>query len=454
MRRAGKAASRKANKKANKSRKRQPGRACRGGAGGRGGPRGAQATAAAARLAGRRRPVRSCVTCPSSTCPSSAGAAGCRRGRRSALRPVATADPAGSRATYLDGSRRGGRPGAAAGVSASGASPDAGVPLAAGHLADLCGTRCTEVTHAHERPSTASGMPAHSRRACGCRTPRGPAAPPQNWSIRHTVATKIKLMRLGKMRAPYYRIVVADARTKRDGRVIETIGKYHPKEDPSLHRGRRRPGGLLARCRRPADRARAGDPKVTGDWQKFKGEPAPPADEGRRAQPTRRPVRGKRPAGVGRETSRTSRAKKAAKAEAAKAASRPKAEPKADGRRPEKPDKAESPKADAPRPRPGREPARSRRGRDRRPTRPRGSLGARGGRRAPGPGHRRASRRCPASTCGTGPARQAARGAGAPRRPGQGDRPQRAHRAGAAHRHGRVGGRGIRVDVVDTDEVR
>src|SRR3954464_15306762 len=49
-----------------------------------------------------------------------------------------------------------------------------------------------------------------------------------------TVATKIKLMRLGKMRAPYYRIVVADARTKRDGRSIETIGKYHPKEDPSF----------------------------------------------------------------------------------------------------------------------------------------------------------------------------------------------------------------------------
>jgi small subunit ribosomal protein S16 len=48
------------------------------------------------------------------------------------------------------------------------------------------------------------------------------------------VATKIKLMRLGKMRAPYYRIVVADARTKRDGRSIETIGKYHPKEDPSF----------------------------------------------------------------------------------------------------------------------------------------------------------------------------------------------------------------------------
>ncbi|NUS74094.1 MAG: 30S ribosomal protein S16 [Corynebacteriales bacterium] len=48
------------------------------------------------------------------------------------------------------------------------------------------------------------------------------------------MATKIKLMRLGKIRTPHYRVVVADARTKRDGKVIETIGKYHPKEDPSF----------------------------------------------------------------------------------------------------------------------------------------------------------------------------------------------------------------------------
>ena len=48
------------------------------------------------------------------------------------------------------------------------------------------------------------------------------------------MAVKIRLKRLGKIRAPYYRIVVADSRTKRDGRVIEEIGKYHPKEDPSF----------------------------------------------------------------------------------------------------------------------------------------------------------------------------------------------------------------------------
>ena len=48
------------------------------------------------------------------------------------------------------------------------------------------------------------------------------------------MAVKIRLKRMGKIRAPYYRIVVADSRTKRDGRVIEEIGKYHPKREPSL----------------------------------------------------------------------------------------------------------------------------------------------------------------------------------------------------------------------------
>jgi small subunit ribosomal protein S16 len=90
------------------------------------------------------------------------------------------------------------------------------------------------------------------------------------------VATKIKLMRLGKMRAPYYRIVVADARTKRDGRVIETIGKYHPKEDPSfIEVNADRAQYWLGVGAQPTDPVRAIF-RVTGDWQKFKGEPAPP----------------------------------------------------------------------------------------------------------------------------------------------------------------------------------
>ncbi|MCU1591052.1 MAG: rpsP, partial [Frankiales bacterium] len=90
------------------------------------------------------------------------------------------------------------------------------------------------------------------------------------------MATKIKLMRLGKMRAPYYRIVVADARTKRDGRSIETIGKYHPKEDPSfIQVDGDRAAYWLGVGAQPTEAVTA-ILKVTGDWQKFKGLPAPP----------------------------------------------------------------------------------------------------------------------------------------------------------------------------------
>jgi small subunit ribosomal protein S16 len=89
------------------------------------------------------------------------------------------------------------------------------------------------------------------------------------------VATKIKLMRLGKMREPHYRIVVADARTKRDGRAIETIGEYHPKNDPSVIRvDGDRAAYWLGVGAQPTE-AVAAIFKVTGDWQKFKGEAAP-----------------------------------------------------------------------------------------------------------------------------------------------------------------------------------
>jgi small subunit ribosomal protein S16 len=82
-------------------------------------------------------------------------------------------------------------------------------------------------------------------------------------------------MRLGKIRAPYYRIVVADSRTKRDGRVIETIGKYHPKEDPSLIEvDSERAQYWLSVGAQPTEPV-AAILRVTGDWQRFKGEPAP-----------------------------------------------------------------------------------------------------------------------------------------------------------------------------------
>jgi small subunit ribosomal protein S16 len=87
------------------------------------------------------------------------------------------------------------------------------------------------------------------------------------------VAVKIKLKRLGKIREPYYRIVVADARTKRDGRAIEEIGKYHPKLEPSLIEvNSERAQYWLSVGAQPTDPVRH-LLTITGDWQKFKGLP-------------------------------------------------------------------------------------------------------------------------------------------------------------------------------------
>src|SRR6476661_5850223 len=95
----------------------------------------------------------------------------------------------------------------------------------------------------------------------------------QRWEKTTAVAVKIKLKRLGKIREPYYRIVVADARTKRDGRAIEEIGKYHPKADPSLIEvNSERVQHWLSVGAQPTDPVRV-LLKITGDWQKFKGEP-------------------------------------------------------------------------------------------------------------------------------------------------------------------------------------
>ncbi len=87
------------------------------------------------------------------------------------------------------------------------------------------------------------------------------------------MAVKIKLKRLGKIRAPYYRIVVADARTKRDGRAIEEIGKYHPKAEPSLIEvDSERAQHWLSVGAQPTDPVRK-ILEITGDWQKFHGLP-------------------------------------------------------------------------------------------------------------------------------------------------------------------------------------
>ncbi|GAB3253157.1 hypothetical protein GCM10027456_28250 [Kineosporia babensis] len=87
------------------------------------------------------------------------------------------------------------------------------------------------------------------------------------------VAVKIRLKRMGKIRAPHYRIVVADSRTKRDGRAIEEIGKYHPTYDPSvIELDSERAQYWLGVGAQPTEQVLA-ILKVTGDWQKFKGLP-------------------------------------------------------------------------------------------------------------------------------------------------------------------------------------
>jgi small subunit ribosomal protein S16 len=86
------------------------------------------------------------------------------------------------------------------------------------------------------------------------------------------VAVKIRLKRMGKIRAPYYRIVVADARTKRDGRVIEEIGKYHPTENPSFIEVKSdRAQYWLSVGAQPTEQV-AALLKLTGDWGIFKGD--------------------------------------------------------------------------------------------------------------------------------------------------------------------------------------
>ena len=87
------------------------------------------------------------------------------------------------------------------------------------------------------------------------------------------MAVKIRLKRMGKIRAPFYRVVVMDSRTKRDGRAIEEIGKYHPTAEPSvIEIDSDRAQHWLTNGAQPTE-AVAALLKVTGDWQRFKGLP-------------------------------------------------------------------------------------------------------------------------------------------------------------------------------------
>ena len=171
------------------------------------------------------------------------------------------------------------------------------------------------------------------------------------------MAVKIRLKRLGKVKVPQYRIVVVDSRKKRDGRVIEEIGKYHPKEDPSyIDVVSDRAQYWLGVGAQPSD-AVAAILKITGDWQKFRGEPGA---EGtlKVAEPKRDKLEAfnealkdaaKEPKGaaVTKKTAKKADKDDAAKADAAKADDAKAEEPKADEPKAEEP-KAEEPKAEVP----------------------------------------------------------------------------------------------------------
>ncbi|MEV6414422.1 30S ribosomal protein S16 [Kribbella sp. NPDC051718] len=90
------------------------------------------------------------------------------------------------------------------------------------------------------------------------------------------MAVKIRLKRIGKKRAPHYRIVVMDARTKRDGRAIEEIGKYNPKAEPSFIHVESDRAQYWLGVGAQATEAVEAIFKASGDWQKFKGLDAPP----------------------------------------------------------------------------------------------------------------------------------------------------------------------------------
>ena len=243
------------------------------------------------------------------------------------------------------------------------------------------------------------------------------------------MAVKIKLTRFGKIRNPQYRIAVADARTRRDGRSIEVIGRYHPKEEPSLIEiDSERAQYWLGVGAQPTEPVLA-LLKITGDWQKFKGLPGA---EGTLKVKEPKPSKldlfnaalAEADGGPSTEAT-TAKKKKAPAKKAAKAA-----EPSVGDR-----DRAEPAEAEVAPVEDESEPAAE--GADasaaapaERPTNR--ELGRRRRRRASGSRHRRQPRRCPGRHGDQSP-RPHRRGARPPRRPRQGHRPRRPHRDRAAH---------------------
>jgi len=170
------------------------------------------------------------------------------------------------------------------------------------------------------------------------------------------VAVRIRLLRMGKIRNPQYRIVVADSRTKRDGKAIEFIGVYHPKEEPSrIEVNSERVQYWLSVGAQPSEPVLAILSK-TGDWQKFKGLPepseplkvaAPRADRKATYEAEAKAAAGlEAPKAPAKKAERVERAERAERAEKkAEPKAEAKAEPKAE--EPKAEPKAEEPKAEA-----------------------------------------------------------------------------------------------------------
>jgi small subunit ribosomal protein S16 len=147
------------------------------------------------------------------------------------------------------------------------------------------------------------------------------------------VAVKIRLKRLGKIRSPHYRIVVADSRTKRDGRAIEEIGKYHPKNDPSvIEVNSERAQYWLSVGAQPTE-AVVALLKRTGDWQRFSGDTSPSGVEPQKPKKNKTDAfnaalaeSGNEPRSAATKPAKKAAARKEAAAEAAPAATEKAAE--------------------------------------------------------------------------------------------------------------------------------
>jgi len=161
------------------------------------------------------------------------------------------------------------------------------------------------------------------------------------------VAVKIRLKRIGKKRAPHYRIVVMDARTKRDGRAIEEIGKYNPKTEPSfIHVESDRAQYWLGVGAQPTE-AVVAIFKASGDWQQFKGEAAPAPLKTAEPKRNKQDIFNEALAEAHGDAKTDAVTKKAAAKKSAKADDKAKADEKADAKTEDKADaKADGAKAD------------------------------------------------------------------------------------------------------------